>query len=304
MHNKSAEIHEFDYALSPLREAAAYEALWAEPQATVKTIAEKFQKRHYPHPSSLLNAATVDEYEQSLIQLAHKTSSLFNIQFLGEADYPEKLLDAKYPVPLLYYQGAWDLIYSPSIAVVGTRHPTEEGVQRTWQLVRDLVKDDYTIVSGLARGIDTAAHEAAMTYGGKTIAVLGTSILDCYPPENRSLQDKIAAEYLLISQVPLLRYQRQNYQQNRFFFPERNKTMSALTLATVIVEAGETSGALIQATAALQQGRKLFILDSCFNNQALTWPQKFLSQGAVRVKNYQDIQQVMNDGKTHPHQTR
>ena len=301
MHNQNITVTEFDYALSPLREAAAYEALWAEPKATVKTIAEKLQGEHYSHPSSILNSTIVDEYVQLLVQLINKAVSAFNIQFIGEADYPSKLLDAKYPVPLLYYQGAWDLIFSPSIAVVGTRNPTEQGMQRTRKLVKELVNDNFTIVSGLARGIDTAAHEAAITFGGKTIAVIGTSILDCYPPENRSLQNKIAAEHLLISQVPLLRYQQQNYQQNRFFFPERNKTMSALTLATVIVEAGETSGALIQATAALKQGRRLFILESCFQNKTLTWPQKFLSQGAIRVSDYQEIRQVMKNGTTHSH---
>ncbi len=299
MHNQT--VTEFDYALSPLREAAAYEALWSEPKATVKTIAEKLLKEHFSHPSSILNSTIVDEYEQLLIQLVQKAASSFNIQFIGEADYPSKLLDAKYPVPLLYYQGAWDLICSPSIAVVGTRNPTEQGIQRTRKLVKELVNDNFTIVSGLARGIDTVAHEAAITFDGKTIAVIGTSILDCYPPENRVLQNKIAADHLLISQVPLLRYQQQNYQQNRFFFPERNKTMSALTLATIIVEAGETSGALIQATAAVKQGRRLFILDSCFQNKTLTWPQEFLSQGAIRVSDYQEIRQVMKDGTTHSH---
>jgi len=299
MQKQNMAITEFDYALSPLREAAAYEALWAEPKATVKTIAEKLQEEHYLHPSAILASTIIDEYEQLLIQLANKAPVSFNIQFIGEADYPSRLLDAKYPVPLLYYQGAWDLIYSPSIAVVGTRQPSEQGIQRTRKLVKELVNDNFTVVSGLARGIDTAAHEAAITYGGKTIAVIGTSILDCYPPENRSLQNKIAAEHLLISQVPLLRSQQQSYQQNRFFFPERNKTMSALTLATIIVEAGETSGALIQATAALKQRRRLFILDSCFQNKSLTWPQKFLSQGAIRVSNYPEIRQVMKNGTAH-----
>ena len=106
------------------------------------------------------------------------------------------------------------------------------------------------------------------------------------------MQDK-CHEHLLVSQVPLLRYRQQNYEKNRFFFPERNKTMSALSLATVIAEAGETSGALIQAKAAIDQGRRLFILDSCFQNKALSWPSKFLSQGAVCVKTYEDIREAM-----------
>jgi DNA processing protein len=110
-----------------------------------------------------------------------------------------------------------------------------------------------------------------------------------YPPENRQLQDRIARDFLLISQVPVLRYKRQAIPQNRLFFPERNVTMSALTEATVIVEAGETSGTLTQARAALHQGRKLFILDSCFRRPDLTWPARFEQRGAIRVRYIDDI---------------
>jgi DNA processing protein len=93
----------------------------------------------------------------------------------------------------------------------------------------------------------------------------------------------------VISQVPIVRYSRQHWTGNRFFFPERNATMSVLTEATVIVEAGNTSGTLVQARHALQQGRRLFILDSCFQNPELTWPHKFLERGAVRVKDYDEL---------------
>ena len=124
---------------------------------------------------------------------------------------------------------------------------------------------------------------------GKTIGVIGTPITKNYPPENKELQEIIAKNFLLISQVPIVRYLKQNYKINRIFFPERNKTMSALSQATVIVEAGETSGTLIQARAAIEQGRKLFILDSCFNNNNITWPKRFEKMGAIRVKNYEDI---------------
>ena len=94
--------------------------------------------------------------------------------------------------------------------------------------------------------------------------------------------------------MPVRRYEKQDYRLNRLFFPERNVTMSALTEATIIVEAGETSGTLIQARAALQQGRKLFILDSGFKNKALTWPQRFAEKGAVRVTDYDDIKEHLS----------
>src|SRR6202034_2621634 len=99
---------------------------------------------------------------------------------------------------------------------------------------------------------------------------------------------------LVISQLRIVRYSQQHFRGKKHFFPERNVTMSALTEATVIVEAGETSGTLIQARAALHQGRKLFILDSCFRNPSISWPQKFADKGAIRVMDYDDIRQHLS----------
>ena len=195
----------------------------------------------------------------------------------------------RHPVELLYYQGAWELTERRCVAVVGTRKPTGDGIERADRLARELVERGFAVASGLAAGIDTAAHRAAMKKGS-TIAVIGTPLGSHYPRENRDLQDQIAREFLVISQVPVLRYRRQHVpQQNWFFFPERNVTMSALTEATVIVEASETSGTLTQARAALYQGRKLFILNSCFERSDLTWPARFEAQGAIRVREPEDI---------------
>jgi DNA processing protein len=141
----------------------------------------------------------------------------------------------------------------------------------------------------LAVGVDTAAHTAALEAGGRTIAVIGTPLGHHYPPENVELQNRLASEFLVISQVPVLRYAKQAVPQNRLFFPERNITMSALTEATIIVEAGDTSGTLTQARAALYQGRKLFILDSCFTRTDITWPGSFAERGAIRVRQPEDI---------------
>lgn len=123
---------------------------------------------------------------------------------------------------------------------------------------------------------------AAIEYGGRTIAVMGTPLSKVYPSENAELQRRLAEEFLVISQIPVKRYDRQDFRRNRSFFPERNVTMSALIEATIIVEAGETSGTLIQARAALHQGRKLLILDSAFRDQRLTWPARFAEKGAIR----------------------
>lgn len=137
--------------------------------------------------------------------------------------------------------------------------------------------------------MDTIAHQTAIECGGRTIAVIGTPISEVYLKENADLQRHLAEQFLVVCQVPVLRYKAQGPNGNRLFFPERNKTMSALTEATVIVEASETSGTLIQAKAALDQGRKLLILDSNFSNPDITWPARFEKLGAIHVREFEDI---------------
>jgi DNA processing protein len=282
-------------AISPLRELGAYESLWDDPDASFKSLSEKFKARPGAVPSDFVPQRRATERAAFVQERFHQANiNRFGVRVHGAGEYPEKLRDAAYPVELIYYQGWWDLVNSRSVAVVGTRKPSEDGLKRTRQLVRKLVGDDFTVVSGLAAGTDTAAHEAAIAEGGRTIAVIGTPLSHTYPRENAELQRRIAAEFLVISQVPVHRYEQQDYRRNRFFFPERNVTMSALTEATIIVEAGETSGTLIQARAALQQGRKLFILDSCFRNRSLTWPQRFAERGAIRVVDYDDIRKHLS----------
>jgi DNA processing protein len=277
-------------AISPRREMGAYEALWLRPGATFKRIAELFAKDSTALPSDLVPPSEADACADEVMRLLKEAGMhRFGVRVNHAGDYPMKLRDAKHPVELLYYQGAWELTETRCIAVVGSRQATEDGLKRAHRIARELVSRDFTVVSGLAVGIDTAVHTAAMESGGRTIAVIGTPLGTYYPRENRELQDKIAREFLVISQVPVLRYRKQRVPQNRFFFPERNITMSALTEATIIVEAGETSGTLTQARAALYQGRKLFILDSCFEREGITWPARFERQGAIRVREPDDI---------------
>jgi DNA processing protein len=281
--------------ISPFREMGAYEALWAHKSTTFKTIADCFRNNPDTVPSELVGDEEIDT------ALSHVTRKLeaanirdFGVRVHGSEDYPARLRDAAHPVELLYFRGWWDLIESPKrIAVVGSRHPSDSGVLRAKKLVKQLVQADYTIVSGLAKGIDTVAHTTALQFGGNTIAVIGTPITDYYPVDNKELQDRIAHDYLLISQVPIWRFSTQDYRMNRLFFPERNATMSAISQATVIVEASNTSGTLAQARAALHQGRKLFILDNCFLDPELTWPKRFQDLGAIRVKHIDDIKAVL-----------
>lgn len=276
--------------ISPLAEMGAYEALWLEPGATFKGIAKKFASDPDALPSDFVERVTAESCASEVMTEFEKAGiHRFGVRVHNAGDYPIKLRDAEHPVELLYYRGAWELSEMPSVAVVGSRKASEAGQARARRLAREFVESGYAVVSGLAAGIDTAAHNAALETGGRTIAVVGTPIGQIYPAQNRELQERIATDHLLISQVPVLRYLRQGPRQNRLFFPERNITMSALTMATVIVEAGETSGTLAQARAALHQGRKLFILDSCFLRSDLTWPARYERQGAIRVGKMEDI---------------
>ncbi len=277
-------------AIQPARELGAYEALWAQEGASFKKLADMFRAHPGSVPSDFVSRADAEQYARlALGAIREKRIEHFGIRVHGGGEYPEKLRDAQHPIELLYFQGNWDLTSSRCVAIVGTRKPSEEGARRAAKLARNFVAAGFTIVSGLAQGIDTVAHTTAIEAGGQTIAVLGTPITEYYPPENKTLQKRIADEYLVISQVPIVRYSRQTFRGNRFFFPERNVTMSALTGATVIVEAGETSGTLVQARHALQQQRKLFILDSCFRNPELRWPAKYLERGAIRVTDFEEV---------------
>jgi DNA processing protein len=163
---------------------------------------------------------------------------------------------------------------SRRVSVVGTRQPSPDGVARARDFVLALVRRRIVVVSGLAEGIDTVAHRTAIEAGGRTIAVLGTALDDAFPARNRALQEEIGREHLLVTQFgpgsPSLRTN----------FPQRNRTMALLTDATVIVEAGESSGTLHQGWEALRLGRPLFLMESLTKDARLSWPAEMVRYGA------------------------
>ena len=280
-------------AIAPLRELGAYEWLWDQPKMWFTKMASLLEGGE-SLPSDFVSHEDSNWYSKSVLRVFEEANvGKFSISVDGMWEYPIALRDAKHPVSLLYYKGWWNLVQAPSVSVVGSREASKDGIARTRRIVRELVKDGYTIVSGLAKGVDTAAHTTALEEGGRTIAVLGTPLSETYPKDNKELQAEIAANHLVISQVPVCRYKKQDYRQNRYFFPERNKVMSALSRATVIVEAGESSGTLVQARSAIAQGRTLFILESCFEKH--DWPAKFEKRGAIKVRAYEDIKSRLGD---------
>ena len=182
----------------------------------------------------------------------------------------------------LFLEGDTELLLKGiRVSVVGTRNPTEKGILRTIQLTKSLVEQNIIVVSGLADGIDTIAHKTCIENGGKTISVLGTPLNVVYPSKNKSLLDEIKKDHLAISQFPL------NYPFQKKNFPMRNRTMALISDATIIVEAGETSGTIHQGWEALRLGRLLLLLNNVVDNPSLSWPKEMIKYGDSKIRERQ-----------------
>jgi DNA processing protein len=185
-------------------------------------------------------------------------------------DYPANLRLVPNLPPFLFYRGSLHADDAYSIAVVGTRQAGEEGLRRAARMARELQNRGVRIYSGLARGVDTAAHTATLDSGGRTLAVIGTGITKCYPPENRTLTERIVETGAVISQFwP-------SSPPAKWTFPRRNIVMSGLSQATCVIEASSTSGAKLQARCAFEHGKQVFLLRSLVAAQP--WAAKMLAE--------------------------
>ena len=163
-------------AVMPVRELGAYEALWAREGTSFKTLADTFRKHPGSIPSDFVSPREAEQYSRMALGTIREAGiAHFGIRVHGAGEYPPKLRDAQHPVELLYFQGNWDITSSRCVAIVGTRQPTEEGMRRAAKLARSFVKDDFTVVSGLAQGIDTVAHTAAIEAKGRTLSLIHIS---------------------------------------------------------------------------------------------------------------------------------
>jgi len=188
----------------------------------------------------------------------------------------------------IWMAGDASLVRLPCVAIVGSRNVSGEGASRARRLARELAAAGIVVVSGLAKGVDTEALNAAIGANGRTIGVIGTPLTRAYPAENKRLQEKLYREHLLISQFPP---EKRVYPSN---FPERNKLMAAISDATVIIEASDESGSLHQAAECTRLGRWLFIAKSVAENPSLRWPKDFLRYSTTRVLiNTSEILQVL-----------
>ncbi len=202
---------------------------------------------------------------------------------VGHDDYPHLLAEIRGAPLLLFVNGDVETLHLPSLAIVGSRNPTRGGIRNAGDFSRYLAGSGYTIVSGLAEGIDTAAHRGALDAGARTIALLGHGIDRVYPPQNRDLAHEIAASGALVTEYPL------GTAPDRRHFPERNRLISGLSLGTLVVEAARRSGSLITARLAAEQGREVFALPGSIHNPLARGCHELIRQGAKLIETAQDI---------------
>ncbi len=200
-----------------------------------------------------------------------------------DEDYPEMLKRIADPPVLLFLRGQRSVLKRHSLAIVGTRVPSTYGKLMTEKLAREIIDLNLAIVSGLARGIDTVAHKVAVQAGGITIAVLGSGVDRIYPEENKSLAEAISEHGAVISEFPM------GAKPEASHFPRRNRIISGLSLGTLVMEAGEKSGALITAEFALEQNREVFAVPGNVNNPKCLGVNRLVQQGAKLVITIDDV---------------
>lgn len=240
--------------------------------------------------SAGLKRATIDEIKGAAViqRAARELDELDRIGAeaitLDDERYPALLRETYDPPVLLYVKGDLDrALARPAIAVVGSRHCSTYGRNVAEMLARDIAERGVTIISGLARGIDTAAHRGALDGGGFTIAVMGTGLDAVYPKENRKLAERIAASGALVTEFPL---ETPPLSQN---FPFRNRVISGLALGVLVIEGAERSGSLITARMAYEQGRDVFAVPGNITSSTSFGPNYLIKDGAKLVQTWRDV---------------
>jgi DNA processing protein len=270
--------------VSRLREQAALVALlqgrpegvsWAEITADVMEVGSALEVWHRRVPAALMDPpGQVGALEAAARAIARWTEGDVALTTVMDDDYPVRLRGIHQAPPVLFARGSLvpdDL----AVSVVGSRKASDRGLAMATSVVRELVARGVSVIAGLALGIDTAAHRSALAAGGRTVAVIGTGIGRVYPAENRKLQDEIAAHGLLLSQF----WPDAPPQKHTFLM--RNATMSGYGLATVVIEAGEHSGARVQARLAVEHGRPVILTDLVVERNE--WAQALVSRPGVYV---------------------
>lgn len=230
-------------------------------------------------------------------ELEHLQRYGFKVFCQVDAAYPPNLKKIPDPPPVLYCWGTLEYGDDLAVALVGTRNPSPLGICHARDLSAQLIRQGFTVVSGMARGIDTAAHYGALEAGGRTLAVLGCGLDVVYPPENKELMRQIAGQGAVLTQYPL------GTRPLAANFPARNRIISGLSLGVAVIEATEDSGSLITADFALEQGREVFAMPGTIENEGSKGPHKLIRQGAKLIESYRDILEELALPQQSPEET-
>jgi len=247
----------------------------------------ELESLNFPAPAAqfLFTGKARTEAERELVRMGEQKGVILTY---GDEEYPERLREIFDPPPVLWVLGNVKLLARPSIAIVGTRHPTPYGTGMAEILARDLANHKMVILSGMARGVDTAAHKGALAAQGSTIAVWGTGIDVIYPKENKSL-----AENILVSGGAIVSEYRLGTFPAPQNFPKRNRILSGMSVGVLVVEAGENSGTRVTARCALEQDRDVYAVPGNVTTRNAWGPNTLIKQGAKLVATWEDVWQEL-----------
>jgi DNA processing protein len=310
------ELHWLALLMTPglgTRRATLLLERWQTPQAIFRASASELEASGLSGAvaRSVSSGCSFEDAAAQQQQLRQAGAQLIP---LADARYPDPLRRIYDPPPVLFARGRVELLSSLGIGVVGTRHPTPYGVAAAERLSGDLARAGLTIVSGMARGIDTVAHRSALAAGGSTIAILGCGVDIVYPSENRKLAAEIALKGLILSEFPMGSIA---FPQN---FPIRNRIISGLSCGILVIEGAQYSGSAITARLAMDQGREVFAVPGNITSKMSWGPNLLIKQGAKLVQDWNDVvvdlpqpaqrrlidegrQRIMNHGLTEASET-
>jgi DNA processing protein len=283
--NKDEELYWLALHMVPglgTRKAGSLIQAFRTPQAIFRASRSELEAAGLPQAvaQSVVSGCS---FEDAVTQQQKAMESQTEVIPITDPRYPALLRDIFDPPPILFARGRVELLRTLMLAVVGTRRPTTYGTTVANRLARELSVAGLTIVSGMARGIDTAAHKAVLEAGGETIAVFGCGVDEVYPAENRKLAALIATQGLVLSEFPM---GTPPYPQN---FPVRNRIISGMSLGVLVVEGGEYSGSAITAKLAAEQNREVFAVPGNITSKLSWGPNLLIKQGAKMVQEWNDV---------------
>jgi DNA processing protein len=258
--------------------------------------AGKSELREVPHIGEALAAKFVESMRKVDVDAEMALMAKHNVDLLAlnTAEYPAALASIHGSPHLLYMRGSVVPSDARAVAIVGSRRCTPYGKRAAERLAAELARAGYTIISGLARGIDGSAHRGALQAGGRTVAVLAGGLSRIYPPEHKDLADQVEKAGALVAETPMV------LEPMPMMFPARNRIISGLAQAVVLVEAAERSGALITAEHAAEQGRVVFAVPGPIDSEASAGTNALLREGAILCRGAQDVIQELEGLMANP----